>query len=152
MSIRSTRFQFVLAMAAGALLALVSPAHAADPAPKALEDTAKVMAEQFKAMGLGMTTEKQKAMDAAMSKHMAGVAPQMDDMGKAMAKSIDTPEMRASMDKIAKEMSGTMAKQLPAMMQAMQPMMAEMLPRMLRMQADMMQILFSGTAPVTKTE
>jgi hypothetical protein len=152
MSIRSTRFQFVLAMAVGALVALISPAHAAEPAPKALEDTAKVMAEQFKAMGLGMTPEKQKAMDAAMSKHMADVAPQMEGMGKAMAKSFDTPEMRASMDKIAKEMSGTMAKQLPAVMQAMQPVMADMLPRMLRMQADMMQILFSGAPPAAKSE
>jgi hypothetical protein len=152
MSIRRTRFQFVLAMAAGALLALVSPVQAAEPTPKALEDTAKAMAEQFKAMGLGMTPEKQKAMDAAMAKHMAGATPQMEEMGKAMAKSIDTPEMRASMDKIAKEMSGTMAKQLPVMMQALQPMMADMLPRMLRMQADMMQILFSGAVPAAKTE
>jgi hypothetical protein len=152
MSIRSIRVQFILAMAAGALLAVLTPAHAAEPAPKVLDEAAKTMASELKAMGLGMTTEKQKALDAMMSKHMAGVAPQMDDMGKTMAKSLDTTEMRASMDKIAKEMSGTMAKQLPVVMQAMQPMMADMLPRMLRMQADMLQILFSGTTTETKTK
>ncbi len=152
MPIRSIRLQFIMAMAAGALLAILSPAHAAEPAPKGLDETAQTMANELKAMGLGMTPEKQKALEAVMSKHMAGATPQMDAMGKTMAKSLDTPEMRASMDKIAKEMSGTMAKQLPAMMQAMQPMMADVLPRMLRMQADMLQILFSGTTTETKTK
>lgn len=137
MSIRSIRFQFIVAMAAGALLAILSPAHAAEPAAKVLDEPAKTMASELKAMGLGMTPEKQKALD---------------DMGKTMAKSLDTPEMRASMDKIAKDMSGTMAKQLPVMMQAMQPMMADMLPRMLRMQADMLQILFSGTTTEPKAK
>jgi hypothetical protein len=152
MSIRSIRLQFIIAMAAGALLAVLSPAHAAESAPKVLHETAKTMADELKAMGLDITPEKQKALEALMSKQMAGVAPQMDDMGKTMAKSLDTPEMRASMDKITKEMSGTMARQLPAMMQVMQPMMADLLPRMLRMQADMLQILFSGTATESKTK
>jgi uncharacterized transporter YbjL len=153
MSLPRARFQFFFAIAVGLLLPLVGPALAAEPAPKAtentakLEETAKLLAEQFKALGFGMTPEKQKAIDAAMSKYLVGVAPQIDTVGKAVGKSVDTPEMRASMDKVAKEVSGTLTKQLPVMLQAVQPVMADMLPRLLRMQADMLQILFSGAVP-----
>ncbi len=150
-------FQLSKSLAASALLLVATSAQAAGPVvedatTKEMNAAAKAMADEFKAMGLGMTPEKQKAMDAVMQKHLAGAAPEMDAMGKTMAKSLDTPEMRASMDKVAKEMSGVMAKQLPVMMQAMQPMLADMLPRMLRMQADMLQILFAPPKSDAKTK
>jgi hypothetical protein len=140
------------ALVIGAGLSFAHTAQAADaPAPE-LEATSKAVQAELEQMGFGMTPEKQKAMDAAMQQHMAGVAPEMEAMGATMAKSMNTPEMRASMDKVAKEMTGMMAKQVPVMMQAVQPMLSDMLPRMLRMQADMLQILFTPPAKDPKTK
>ncbi len=149
---RNRLFQFAAVLAFGAGLAVAPVAQAAEGNSKELDAAAKAMTEDLQSMGLGMTPEKQKAIDAAMQKHMAGVTPEMEAMGKTMAKSMNTPEMRESMDKVAKEMTGAMAKQLPVMMQAMQPMLSDMLPRMLRMQADMLQILFSAPVAETKTK
>jgi hypothetical protein len=142
MLLRNRLFHFLAALAFGLTCGVMTSAHAA-PAPAAPELEAAVKA-------MGMTPEKRQAMEAAMKQHMAGMEPEMEAMGKTMTKSLDTPEMRASMDKVAKEMTGVMASQVPVMMQAMQPMLADMLPRMLRMQADMLQILFATPTPETK--
>ena len=92
------------------------------------------------------------AAETVMKKHMATLEPQMKAMAKDMAKNMDTPENRAAMEKMAKEMQGLAARQLPVMMKAMQPMMAEMLPQLLRMQADMLQAMFAKDVPAPKAE
>jgi hypothetical protein len=138
---RNTVYHLAAAFAVGAFLAFTARAYAAEPTAKDMD----AMAESLeKSLGGMMTPEKQKAMEAAMQKHMGGMGPEMEAMGKSMEKSINSPEMRESMDKVSKEMSGMIAKQVPAMMQAVQPMLNDVLPRMLRMQADMLQILFAA--------
>ncbi len=143
---RNSWLHFAAALAFGVVMAIAGTAHAAESTSKDLEATGKAMAEQLGAIGIGMTPEKEQAMKAAMAKHMAGITPEMEAAGKTVAQSVNSPEMRESMDKVAKDMSGMMAKQVPVMMQAMQPMLADMLPRMLRMQADMLQIMFAPPA------
>jgi hypothetical protein len=151
---RNKLYHFIAALAIGLVVGMMTPVWAATAAPQTmspeLDAAGKAMADELKSMGLGMTPEKRKAMDTVLQHHMAGITPEVNAMGKSMAKSFDTPEMRASMDKVAKEMTGVMAKQLPVMMQAMQPMLSDLLPRLLRMQADMLQIMFAAPVPESK--
>jgi gas vesicle protein len=144
--------QIIAGLMMAGLLGATAPVLAAEPAAKDINATAKAMADELKAMGLAMTPEKQRAIDAMLKKYMTGMAPEMNAMGKNVAQSMDTPEMRASMDKVAKDMSGVMAKQVPVMMQAMQPMLKDMLPQLLRMQADMLQIMFTPPAAESKSK
>jgi hypothetical protein len=149
---RNRLFHVAAALALGAALAIAPAVRAQEAGTKELNAAAQTMTKELETLGLGLTPEKQKAVDAAMQKHMAGVAPEMEAMGKTIAQSMNSPEMRESMDKVAKEMSGVVAKQLPVMMQAMQPMLSDMLPRMLRMQADMLQILFTPPSKEAKSK
>jgi hypothetical protein len=90
-----------------------------------------------------ITTEQQAAMEAVMRKHMADLEPAMKEAAGTLKKTMDTPENRAVMDKMAREMETLAKTQGEAMVKAVQPMMADMLPRLLRMQADMLEALFT---------
>lgn len=109
-------------------------------------------ADESKPVLPAVSAEHPAAVDAVMKKQLAELEPMMKAMGGQLAKGLDSPENRAAMEKIGKEMQSLAVTQGAAMARAMQPMMADMLPRMLRMQADMLEAMFADEKPRAETK
>jgi hypothetical protein len=105
-----------------------------------MKSVARQVLDQYR-----LTPEKKRALSDLAKEQKAALAPHMKSMQQAAEAFAKDPKVKADMERMANDMKGVMARQLPQLLAALQPMLQEALPAMLEAQAKALRMMTTPT-------